>query len=303
MSRAENAAGEMGETISRGRATATSPLPYRLGLPAWNFPAWQGRYFAYRPRALRSYARVFNAVEGNTTFYRTPGARTVAAWREAVQGTDFRFSFKLPREITHTSRVPGEALQGFLRAIEPLEDHLGPLLVQFPPWKDPHRLHELEQLFARLPRNHRYVVEVRHPDFFSQPALLEPLLEKYALGRVVMDARALSRGGRSHPEVLAARHEKPDLPVLPRVYNNLVFLRLVLHPARQHNRPYIDEWSARVADYIVRGCAVHVMAHCPNNLHCPELALEFHRALLTRRGMCGVPALEPWPVPRQGQLF
>ncbi|MDJ0862926.1 MAG: DUF72 domain-containing protein [Gammaproteobacteria bacterium] len=293
----------MGETVRQSRARATSPLPYRLGLPAWNFPAWQGRYFAYRPRALRSYAWVFNAVEGNTTFYRTPGARTVAAWREAVHGTDFRFSFKLPREITHASRAPAETLRSFLSSIEPLEEHLGPLLVQFPPWVGPNRLKELGQLFARLPSNQRYVVEVRHPHFFSHPVLLEPLLEKYALGRVVLDARALSGGGRSHPEVLAARHEKPVLPVLPRVYNNVMFLRLVLHPERQHNRPYIEEWSARVADYIVRGCAVYAMIHCPNNLHCPELALEFHRALLTRRGMRGVPALEPWPVPRQGQLF
>ena len=59
-------------------------LPYRLGLPAWAFAGWRGRYFTARPSQLASYARVFNAVEGNTTFYRTPDAATVTRWREAV---------------------------------------------------------------------------------------------------------------------------------------------------------------------------------------------------------------------------
>ena len=280
-----------------------SPLPYRLGLPAWGFPGWKGRYFATQPTPLKGYAHVFNTVEGNTTFYRTPGTRTVRAWGAAVDGTDFRFCFKLPRTVTHERRPAPEELQAFLSAIEPLGEYLGPLLVQFPAWVGPDQLPALDRLFARLPRDFRYVIEVRHPRFFAEPHLLEPLLERYALGRVVLDTRALYQGDRHHPEVAAALHQKPDLPVLPQVYNGLAFLRLVLHPDRHSNRPYIDEWALRVADYIDGRYTTYVMMHCPNNLHCPELALEFHQALMTRPNMRCLPALQPWPVPQQERLL
>ena len=52
-------------------------LGYYLGLPAWGFPGWTGSYFP-EPGAggstLDHYARVFNTVEGNTSFYRVPDA-------------------------------------------------------------------------------------------------------------------------------------------------------------------------------------------------------------------------------------
>jgi uncharacterized protein YecE (DUF72 family) len=59
----------------------TPALGYYLGLPAWGFPGWSGTYFprpAGSESALGHYARVFNTVEGNTTFYRVPDAPTVA---------------------------------------------------------------------------------------------------------------------------------------------------------------------------------------------------------------------------------
>ena len=121
-------------------------LPYRLGLPAWAFAGWRGRYFTDRPSQLASYARVFNAVEGNTTFYRTPDAATVTRWREAVTATDFRFCFKLPRTVTH-ERTPDLAeLDRFLKAIAPMGQHLGPLLLQFPASVGPQPLALLERI-------------------------------------------------------------------------------------------------------------------------------------------------------------
>ncbi len=278
-------------------------MPYRLGLPAWSFPGWRGRYFGAQPTPLASYAEVFNAVEGNTTYYRTPDVKTVHVWRDAVAGTDFRFCFKLPRTITHERSAASEELRKFMNAIEPLGEYLGPLLVQFPAWIGPDRLHELEGLFDRLPQCHRYVLEVRHPRFFSEPSLLEPLLHHYGLGRVILDTQALYAGDRHHPEVVAARHQKPNLPVLPKIYNELVFLRLVLHPERRYNHRHIEEWAVRVADYIAAGWTTYVFIHCPNNLHCPELAVEFHRALVACAAMPGLAALPPWPVPQQAKLI
>ncbi len=282
---------------------ADAVLPYRLGLPAWAFPGWKDRYFPARPSALAGYARVFNAVEGNTTFYRVPDERSIESWAEAVSGRDFKFCFKLPKTVTHERRPNVADLRAFLRAVEPLGDHLGPLLVQFPARTGPEDLATIDALLESLPADLDRVLEVRHPAFFSQPEALEPLLESHGCGRVMMDARPLHRGDHDHPEVQAALHEKPDVPVLPTVYNGLAFVRLVLHPDRLELDRYLAEWARRARDWLARGDRVYIMIHCPNNLHCPELARAFHDGLRKTADHPALAALPAWPVPEQGRLI
>lgn len=252
---------------------------------------------------LAGYAQVFNAVEGNTTFYGVPGPRTVRTWLTAVHGTDFRFCFKLPREITHEGAKDARLLRGFLQAIEPLGEHLGPLLLQFPASVGPDELAGFERLFERLSADHRHVLEVRHPAFFSAPGILDDTLHRHRLGRVVLDSRPLYEGDRSHPDVLEALHEKPDVPVRPVVYNSLSFTRLILHPDTDSNAPYLREWADRSAEYVARGIQTWVMIHCPNNAHCPDLALRFHRMAQGRAAGTVFPDLPPWPVPQQASLL
>ena len=277
-------------------------LGYRLGLPAWAFPGWRDRYFPARPSPLAGYARVFNAVEGNTTFYRVPDEKTVDGWRAAVDGTDFRFCFKLPKTVTHERRPAVADLDAFLFAIGPLRDFLGPLLVQFPARTGPDELSHVHAVLERVPRSLHVVLEVRHPRFFSEPELLRPTLETYGCARVMMDARPLFEGDRQHAEVLSALHEKPDVPVLWQERCDPLFVRLVLHPDRVSNTPYIEAWADRVAEDLAAGRDAWMMIHCPNNLHCPELALAFHAALRQRGNLGTLPELPPWPVPSAPQL-
>ena len=274
---------------------------YFLGLPAWAFPGWKDRYFQESPSRLASYASVFNTVEGNTTFYRTPDPDTVCRWRDAVAGRPFRFCFKLPRDVTHEPKPDLAALATFLDAIAPLRDNLGPLLVQFPATLGPAGLEAVEPVFAALDGRFGFVVEVRHDAFFEDPERLEPVLERYNAGRVVLDSRPIFEGDRAHPEVLDALHEKPDVPVLDGIYNGVTLVRLILHPDLVSNGPYIDEWATRVAAYLDAGVATYMMIHCPNNLHCPPLALELHTALRGRLPI--IEALPSWPVPQQGSFL
>ncbi len=278
-----------------------SRLPYRLGLPAWAYPGWRGRYFPSDQPMLTSYAQVFNTVEGNTSFYRTPVEQTVDSWRAALSALDLEICFKLPRTVTHERYTDPAELRAFLDAIEPLDGHLGPLLVQFPATIGELELPAVETLLEQLPRGRRAVIEVRHPNLFAKPELLEPLLDRYHLGRVVLDARPIFEGDRSHPDVLSALHAKPDLPVLPTVYHELSFVRLVLHPDLDSNAAYLGEWAERCAESISAGHATYMMIHCPNNLHCPPLAAQFHELL--RERLPDLQALPAWPVPQQGQLL
>ncbi len=282
---------------------ANPTLGYYLGLPAWGFPGWTGEYFP-RPGAgastLGHYAQVFNTVEGNTTFYRVPDAATVSRWAEAVAGTEFRFSFKIPQVITHEREPEWDQLTAFMSVLEPLAENLGPFLVQCPARLGPSDISALETLFQRLPAAHRYALELRHPAFFEQPELVEPLLAQTGAGRVMFDSRPIYQGDAAHPEVLAARHKKPDVPLLDTVYNGLVYARVVLHPDPATNGRFVSEWLDRMDDYLAAGHSVYFMMHCPNNQHCPLFAEEFHNALRSRQDL---PALPPWPLPRQDSLF
>ena len=283
---------------------AAAARRYFIGLPAWAFPGWTGAYFP-RPgpgeSALALYARVFNTVEGNTTFYRVPERATAARWAAAVAGNDVRFSFKLPRTLTHEASANQRDLAAFFDNLAPLGEHLGPFLVQCPATLGPAELPALERLFGRLPRAHRYVLELRHPAFFRESGLVEPLLERFDAGRVLFDSRPIYRGDSQHPEVLAARHKKPDVPLLDTVYNGLAYARVVLHPDPAQNSRYEAEWVRRGTDYLAAGHTLYFMMHCPNNQHCPAFAEGYHRAL--RERVPGLAPLPPWPLPRQGALF
>ena len=278
-------------------------LPYYLGLPAWAYPGWKGPYFPPDKPALQSYARVFNAVEGNTTFYGIPGEETVESWRSATEGSDFRFSFKLPRSITHEARPSYADLRQFFARIEPLGENLGPFLVQLPATVGPDALTDIEHLLQRLTTSYRYVLEVRHLDFFAEPERLHHLLDEFSLGRVMLDSRPIYQGDRSHAQVQAALHAKPDVPVLDDVHGGIAFVRLILHPDLDSNDRWLDLWVERTRQYLDAGHSCYMMIHCPNNQHCPALAEDFHARLQRRSGPGTMPDLPPYPVPQQATLL
>ncbi len=276
---------------------------YRLGLPAWAFPGWQDEYFTDRPSVLGSYASVFNTVEGNTTFYQTPTARTVRKWGDSLAGHDFHLSLKLPREITHEGRASRRAIDGFFGAVDALGEHLGPFLVQFPAKVGPDAMGGLLRLFDAFPRSHRYVIEVRHPAWFEDPGTLEPLLDRFRLGRVCLDSRPIYQGDQTNPDVQAALHKKPDLPILSDSYHGISYFRLILHPEHRYNAAVIAEWVQRLSCQLTAGDAVYAMIHCPNNQHCPMLAKDFHETLRAQPSAPHLPALPEWPVAQQVSLL
>ena len=117
----------------------------------------------------------------------------------------------------------------------------------------------------------------------------------------MFDSRPIYREDSQHPEVLAARHKKPDVPLLDTVYNDLVYARVVLHPDPSRNAPYVSDWLERCQRYLAAGHTVYFMMHCPNNQHCPAFAEQFHDAL--RDAVPALPPLPPWPVPQQVGMF
>jgi uncharacterized protein YecE (DUF72 family) len=83
---------------------------------------------------LHYYSSLFNSIEINSSFYKLPMARTVRNWAENVP-EDFRFTFKLWRDITHVKELAfrNEDVDHFIQTISEVGHKKGCLLVQFPP--------------------------------------------------------------------------------------------------------------------------------------------------------------------------
>ncbi len=167
----------------------------RIGTSAWTFHDWAGPFYpADLPpsRWLEFYANHFPSVEIDSTFYAPPPEETVLRWAEMTPAS-FRFSCKLPREITHVCKLRdcSKELGHFLRAIEPLAAKLSVILVQLPPSFTPREGRTpLRNFLKQLPRDFRFAVEFRHAGW-HRPNIIR-LLESYRVAWAWTDTSPLN---------------------------------------------------------------------------------------------------------------
>ncbi|MGI9294499.1 MAG: DUF72 domain-containing protein [Pseudomonadales bacterium] len=265
---------------------ATPTIPYRLGCPMWGHRHWVGRLFS--PDAdvkdfLAQYSSVFNAVEGNTTFYGLPTEETVARWNEEA-ADNFRFCFKFPRQITHSLKLQHaqDETKEFFDRMEPLGDKLGPFLLQLPPEYGPDELTGLANYLSVLPAAHRYTVEVRHPHFFTNESAnksLSDLLENLRMDRVMFDSRPLFSVYARTEAVKEAQRKKPRLPAYTFTLARHPTLRFVGHPTLEKNKEYFRVWLRKLAKWIDAGLEPYIFMHMAEKTEAPALADAFHSGL------------------------
>ena len=105
-----------------------------IGCAGWSLGRDYWPQFPAEGTHLQRYAARFDCVEINSSFYRPHRRQTYARWADSVP-PGFRFSVKVPKQITHELRLQNceQALDEFLGQCEGLADRLGCLLVQLPP--------------------------------------------------------------------------------------------------------------------------------------------------------------------------
>jgi len=172
----------------------------KIGTSGYSFQDWVGTVYppGTRPGAfLPLYARLFDTVEINATYYRTPSPATFARMVEKTPD-GFTFVVKLPRAMTHELASFDREREPFEDAIRPLAEagRLGGLLAQFPyafTPSDASRRH-LERLARTLGNDAPLAVEFRHDAWAGDETLA--LLRDLHLSYVNVDL--------------------PELPHLPR---------------------------------------------------------------------------------------
>jgi uncharacterized protein YecE (DUF72 family) len=167
----------------------------RIGTCAWSFDEWSGALYPKDlpdNRWLEFYARYFPAVELDSTFYSAPKEAIARRWMEMTPA-HFRFTCKLPREITHERRLRDSRaeLLAFLRALEPLAAKLRVVLIQLPPSYSPRDEKIIfREFLGQLPTDFRFAIEFRHAGW-HRPHFIR-LLEKHRLCWVWSDMSPLN---------------------------------------------------------------------------------------------------------------
>lgn len=248
-----------------------------VGTSGYSFKDWLGTVY---PASMKSgemlsyYARMFDCVEINSTYYRVPSPFMFINMLKKVP-TDFTFVVKVPKEMTHEREKFESVVLPFVDGILPLFEakQLGGLLAQFPysfkaVASSLEHLKKVSEVFSGhgIPLN----VEFRHSSWYSDDVYKN--LEELGLGFVNVDL--------------------PNLENLPGPSNittsDVAYYRLHgrnakmwwKHPTPSHRYDYLyndeqlEEWAARIEEAAekTKVCYIfnnncHLGKSIPNALH------------------------------------
>ncbi|WP_245958009.1 DUF72 domain-containing protein [Marinomonas piezotolerans] len=254
----------------------------RFGMAQWQHPAWVDWIY---PRSeapssrLGYYARFFNSVEVGSTFYTEVAADQIIKWA-ALVSSDFRFSFKVPRGISHQlNEIPFPQVlqhwQRFQDLLLPIQDQLGPTMLQFPASVDVSYLDKISQLCNewRLPSS--LSVEVRSLSYFDKFEGEASLLRVLANGqydKVVMDSRPVFSTDAYCESLVEAQRKKPRVPCHAVATGFSPVVRFVGHPDLERNHFWLDQWADKLLMWLEEGRSPTVFVHSSDNIAAPTLA-------------------------------
>lgn len=147
-----------------------SMVNYYIGTQGFSYEHWKGVFYPSGAPAheyLMHYAKIFNTVEMDTTFYAVPRPAVVQGW-EAMVPENFVFTAKTPQTITHEMGLSNSAkfMDEFLNTMRLLGPKLGIILVQLSPAYTVEKLPTLKAFFETLPDDIRFAVEFRHKSWY-----------------------------------------------------------------------------------------------------------------------------------------
>jgi len=140
---------------------------------------------------LHYYSTLFNSIEVNSCFYKTPLRATYEKWANDVPD-NFQFTLKLCRDITHAKELEYdlEAMDKFLQAATGIGNKKGCLLIQFPGKITLEHFNQVEDILSEL-RVHDPVpdwltaVEFRNESWYIGETT--ELLDQYKASMVLHD--------------------------------------------------------------------------------------------------------------------
>ena len=213
-------------------------INWRIGCSGYHYKEWKEVFY---PPGLQQrlwfshYAKYFNTLELNSTFYQFPKPAALKKWF-AESPDDFVFSLKVPRIITHYKKFTGteQLLADFYNVVgDGLASKLGAVLFQLPP-QIQYSAEMLQKIINSLQPGFNNVIEFRHASWWKEKVYDE--LAKMGVGFC----------GSSHPKL-------PDQLI---INTNIVYYRFHGVP-NLFKSSYEDSFLKKKADSIQKNTNVH----------------------------------------------
>lgn len=268
------------ETLRILSATPKVKTEVYIGCAKWGRKDWIGKI--YPPGTKESdflplYAKNFNSIELNATFYKIPSFKQAREWSSKV-GENFLFIPKISNSISHIHRLKNtkERMDRFLNGIAGFGSSLGPVFLMLHPGMGPKSLGTIETFLQSVPKEIKLFVELRHEGWFESPEIAEnifSMLERNGAGTVITDV-----AGRR--DCLHTRLTIPE-----------AFIRFVGNDLHPTDYTRVDEWIQRIKKWMEAGLShVYFFLHENEEVHSPVIAKyaieQFNR-------YCGTSLKEP----------
>jgi uncharacterized protein YecE (DUF72 family) len=264
----------------------------RLGTQGWNYDAWVGPFYPAGTRVgdyLTVYARAYDTVEVDSTFYAIPTSKTMRGWASRVPD-GFTFALKLPQEITHERKLRDcdDLLREFIDRARELEGKLGPILIQFGPEFEPMHLPALAQFLPGLPRDLRFAVEFRHKGWINDGIIA--LLAEHHVALTLTDGKWIQRkqmmalANRPTSDFVYVRWMGPDRSIVD-------FSRIQMDRTRE-----LETWAGVLWDLAEQGFDIYGYVNNHFAGHSPASTRELQKLL-------GQQPVDPEKLGEQMSLF
>jgi uncharacterized protein YecE (DUF72 family) len=209
-----------------------------VGCAKWNRADLKGFYPRGTKDELTYYAKQFNSIELNATFYRIFPANTFAEWYDKTPA-NFRFFPKVFQGVSHWKRLNDfEAyLKEYLLAASNLKEKLEMPFVQLHSNFGPKNMERLIPFFKGIPKDIKIAIEFRHTDWFQDEVVaneLYDILENYDTTNILVDS--------------AGRRDLLHM----RMTSNSAFIR---YNGANHDSDYsrMDDWLDRLEEWMSQG--------------------------------------------------
>lgn len=232
-----------------------------VGCAKWNKNELKGFYPKGTKEELPYYARQFNAIELNATFYCMPDPKQIQSWKEKTPES-FRFFPKITNRITHYRRLVqvSDLLAQFCDSVSYFDEQLGMVFMQLHPQFSPKYFDRLEEVLVHFPKGIPLAVEVRHEGWFSDQQVWNRycrLLESLSITNIIVDT--------------AGRRDMLHM----RLTTDAAFVRFVgaNHPSDEQR---LDGWVKRIRKWKQQGLnRLFFFVHQNVELESPLLAGHF----------------------------
>jgi uncharacterized protein YecE (DUF72 family) len=241
---------------------ATAKTEVYVGCAKWGRKDWVGKIYPLKTKEadfLNHYARHFNCIELNATFYKIPTEKQTSAWSSKV-GDNFIFAPKFAEQITHIKKLKDvdELTKRFLDGVAGFGKNLGPIFFMPHPFMGRKSLDVITDFIESLPHDHDFFIELRNKDWYADQEIQDQIfsvMEANRIGSIITDA-----SGRR--DCVHMRLSTPE-----------AFIRFVgngLHPT-DYTR--VDAWVQRIKKWMALGIKkIYFFMHQHEEIYSPELA-------------------------------